>query len=431
MQPRNNQTPQPRGVQGRPDVKAQEKFGEERVAEILQYRKSEILALFANDPRPDAMFDRMVGLSLGAYKKAQDEENNSASKDNKSPRRIDEISAVACCIWSMQRKLDPGIDVYFVPYGGKLTPIMSPDGVIKLLFRTGMVKAVNAKYVFNGSPNPKDGEELFDYMLGSTQWVKHKKNNVRPEARKSNGQVSANKEEWNLLSHAYAIIDLKDGGQIIEVLDKADIAYFKSLSPTGESAYGGWAKFPAAFGRKAALKQAAKFAPKDSEVSIILTADDTDKGIEIPEEIMKAVGAKMLGDMTGEASNGSSSSATPANGEAPPNTQHSKRPIPRPGDTTKLYVPGKSPQPKIADANDDALIDACRYAHSMFDTNKWPETHFDKNAIQLVTMREELRRRGVEVPAHPFFDAHHAEQIEHGQEHTPDQGYQYEPGQDG
>ena len=74
---------------------------------------------------------------------------------------------------------------------------------------------------------------------------------------------------------------------------------FRSLSPTGESQYGGWAKFPAAFGRKAALKQAAKFVPKESEVSVILTADDTDR-IPIPDEIMKAVGARMFADMTGE-----------------------------------------------------------------------------------------------------------------------------------
>ena len=132
------------------------------------------------------------------------------------------------------------------------------------------------------------GEE-FDYELGSKQWVKHKKNNVRPPRSESRGQVAENVPEWNALAYAYAIIDLKDGGQTIEVLDKADIAYFRSLSPTGESQYGGWAKFPAAFGRKAALKQAAKFVPKESEVSVILTADDTDRGPEIPDEIMKAV----------------------------------------------------------------------------------------------------------------------------------------------
>ena len=277
---------QPRGVQGRPDIKAAAKFGEERVAEILREKKEEISALFANDPRPDAMYARACALSIGAYRKIQDDANESAARQNKSPQRIDETSAVACCIMAMQRKLDPGTDLYLVPYGGKVTAILSPDGVIKLLFRTGMVRAVNARYVFRGSAKPGEYEEYFEYVLGSTNDVKHRKNNARPRAAKDGrGQVGENVPEWEALSHAYAIIDLKDGGQTVEVLDKGDIAYFRSLSPTGDSQYGGWAKFPAAFARKAALKQAAKFVPKDSEVSIILTSDDTEQGIAIPEEI--------------------------------------------------------------------------------------------------------------------------------------------------
>jgi len=236
------------------------------------------------------MYERACALSIGAYRKIQKDADDLAASQNKQPQRINEESTVANCLAAMQRKLDPGTDVYFVPFSGKVTSILSPEGVIKLLFRTGLVKSVNARYVFHG--------EEFDYELGSKQWVKHKKNNVRPPAVKSRGQVAENVPEWNALAYAYAIIDLKDGGQTIEVLDKADIAYFRSLSPTGESQYGGWAKFPAAFGRKAALKQAAKFVPKESEVSVILTADDTDRGLEIPEEIWQAVNARRVAEIT-------------------------------------------------------------------------------------------------------------------------------------
>lgn len=417
----SNGQQQQRGVQGRPDVKAREKFGEERVAEILADKKSEITALFANDPRPDAMYERACALAVGAYRKIQDDANESAARQNKSPQRVDEASAVACCLWAMQRKLDPGTDVFLVPYGGKVTPIISPEGVIKLLFRTGLVKAINARYVFHG--------EEFDYELGSKQWVKHKKNNVRPPAAKSKGQVAENIPEWNALAFAYAIIDLKDGGQTIEVLDKADIAYFKSLSPTGDSQYGGWAKFPAAFGRKAALKQGAKFVPKESEVSIILAADDTDRGIEIPDDIMRAVGARMLGDLTGDG--GSNGGAT----EPPPATQHSKKAPPQPGDPRKLAVPGTPPQPSIAEATDDALIAADKRGRAGFDGGKWPEQYFDKNATQLATIRAEMRTRGLAVPAHPFFDANlppPPQVPEQEQEPAQDFGGEMrEPGMDG
>lgn len=393
-----------RGVQARPDIKKDQKFGEDKIREMFAEREVEFTALFANDPRPDAMYKRACALSTGAYRKLQDEANEKARKDNKAVTRIDEASAVACCLWAMQRKLDPGTDVYLVPYGGKITPIISPDGVIKLLFRTGMVRAVNARYVFNG--------ETFDYELGSKQWVTHKKNGVRPPAAYSGGQVAENIAEWNLLAYAYAIIDLKDGGQTIEVLDKADIAYFKSLSPTGTSQFGGWAKFPAAFGRKAALKQAAKFVPKESEVSVILAADDTERGIEIPQEIMDAVGARYIRDMTGEVEPGISTSAQ---GDAPPQTQHSKKPTPQPGDPSKIFMPGTPPQPTIFDAPDDALIKAEKYCRGMFESGKWNEQYFDRNAVQLATIRQTMRDRNAfdvregrapmfTIPPQAFFD---------------------------
>ena len=387
-------------MQGRPDVKARETFGEERVAELLRDKKSEITALFANDPRPDAMYERACALSIGAYRKIQKDADDLAASQNKQPQRINEESTVANCLAAMQRKLDPGTDVYFVPYSGKVTSILSPEGVIKLLFRTGLVKSVNARYVFHG--------EEFDYELGSKQWVKHKKNNVRPPAVKSRGQVAENVPEWNALAYAYAIIDLKDGGQTIEVLDKADIAYFRSLSPTGESQYGGWAKFPAAFGRKAALKQAAKFVPKESEVSVILTADDTDRGLEIPEEIWQAVNARRVAEIVGEQPQGATSQAgatTASSAEPPPNTQHSGKAAPRPGDPKTVFLPGTPPQPSIWDAPENLLIEAEARSRAQFDAGKWNDKYWDKNAIQLATMRQELRERNLPVTPHAFFDA--------------------------
>ena len=108
---------------------------------------------------------------------------------NTAPQRNNEESDVATCLWAMQRKLDPGTDVYLVPYGGKVGPILSPQGVIKLIMRSGYAKAVNARPVFDG--------ETFDYLLGSEQWVKHKKANKRTLAVKdSRGQVAANSAAW-------------------------------------------------------------------------------------------------------------------------------------------------------------------------------------------------------------------------------------------
>ena len=58
-------------------------------------QKSEITALFANDPRPDAMYERACALSIGAYRKIQKDADDLAASQNKQPQRINEESTVA------------------------------------------------------------------------------------------------------------------------------------------------------------------------------------------------------------------------------------------------------------------------------------------------------------------------------------------------
>lgn len=251
-----------RGQQGRPDIEAKPKQGEELIKQLLAERKREIMALFAKDENPEASYVRAVGLCVGAYRKVQAD-----SRD-----RIDEYSVIATGLWAIQRKLDPGTDVYFVPYKGKVTPIVSPQGVIKLAFRSGFVLSVEARAVFEG--------EQFEYALGSECWIRHKKANARPRSAR---------EAWEKLTHVYCVVHLKGGGRPQEVLDRADIEYHRSLSPTGTYDSSMWGKFPAEAARKTVLKQALKFVPQESEISEILANDDTEKGIEIPDEIWDAV----------------------------------------------------------------------------------------------------------------------------------------------
>jgi recombinational DNA repair protein RecT len=406
---------QARGQAGRPDIQAREKTGEERVGEILEQHKEEITALFATDPNPAAAYMRARALAVSAYRKIQRDADDSAAAQNKQPQRINEESAVAVCLFAMQRKLDPGTDVYLVPYGGKVTPILSPQGVIKLIMRSGYAKAVNAHPVFDG--------EMFDYMLGSEQWIKHKKNNARPVAMKDGrGQVAANPAAWEALTHAYCVIDLKDGGQVLEVHDKGDIAYYRSLSPTATSNYSGWAKFPAEFARKAVLKQAAKFVPQESEVSILLASDDSERGIEIPDEFMRAVGARVVNEMLdGNGSgapaerksdpgasangNGNGNGNGAANGQANGNA-------PRAGDPKKVFLPGKKGEvPTVADAEDGALSSMEERMRKSFDSGEWdkPERaqYKDLNMTQLATIRAEMKRRGLFHPDHAVFGKGH------------------------
>ena len=401
----------PRGQQGRPDITAKPVVGEDKVRAIIKGYEAEILALFATEKEPAAAYKRAEALSVSAYRKMQRDVEEAAYSQNKKAPHINEEATVAACLWAIQRKLDPGTDVYLVPFGQKVTPILSPQGVIKLIMRSGYVRAVQPpRAVLDG--------ESFDYQLGSEQWVKHKKANKRLPAKKDDrGQVVANPAAWEQITHVYVVIELKDDGQVIEVLDKADIIYYRSLSPTGHSSYSGWGKFPAEFARKAVLKQAAKWIPQDSEVSVLLASDESERGIEIPDEFMRAVGAKVVAEMLAEQGNGAGNgrksdpgAAPPAgstgNGDsAPPANEGSA--APQPGDPRSVFMPGKKGAPKVtvADAEDKDLAYWEGRGREDFESGKWQGDAFEqKNITQLVTIRAEMRRRGLEVTPHIVLD---------------------------
>ncbi len=421
MQQRSNGPgQQPRGVQGRPDIKAREVTGEARVIEIFAENKPQIMGLLATENNPEAAFIRAQSLTVAAYRKAQ------ADSDK---HKIDEQSMCACCIWALRQKLDVGTEVWPVPYAGKVTPIISPDGMITLIMRSGLVTAVNYSAVYAG--------DEIEHVLGTTNEIKHRKTGKRPKANMYQGRVQENKELWAALIGSWCVIDLKSGGKIVVYFNKDDLEYFRSLSPFGESSGSPWAKYGDSMSEIRALKRAAKRAPKSTETSAILLSSEDSDGVEIPDEIMRAVGARMLGEMTGEVGPGD---PTPAHGDAAPQTQGSKRPAPQPGDPQKIFLPGQGQQPSIWNAEDDALVKAEVYCRGMFEAGKWPENYFAKNATQLATIRQEIRDRNampdrahlspLPLPPQAWFDAGLTQapvpqQVQQGQDLS------YEPGQDG
>jgi len=383
-----------RGVQGRPDIKARETSGEAKIIEIFADNKAQIMGLLATETNAEGGFLRAQSLAVAAYRKAQSD----------SDTKIDELSMCTCCIWALRQKLDVGTEVWPVPYKGKITPIISPDGMITLIMRSGLVTAVNYSAVYAG--------DEFEHILGTTNEIKHRKTGKRPRANMSQGRVQENPALWDAIVGSWCVIDLKSGGKIVVYFNKDDLAYFRSLSPFGESAASPWAKYGDSMSEIRALKRAAKRAPKSTETSAILLSSEDSDGIEIPEEIMRAVGARMLGEMTGEVGPGT---PTPAHGEAPPETQHSKKPAPQPGDPQKISMPGQGQQPSIWNAEDDALVKAEAYCRGMFEAGKWPENYFAKNATQLATIRQEIRDRNalpdrahlppLPLPPQAWFDA--------------------------
>lgn len=366
-----------RGQQGRPEIKAKEQSGEALVRQIMEDRREEIEAMFAKDDNPKACFTRGVGLACSIYKALQ--------QANQKLKPIDEHSTAQAALWAFQRKLDPGVDVYFVPYAGKVTPIISPQGLINLAARSGMVLDANARWVFQKEVDAG----MFDHELGSTEWVKHKKGaNARPRGKQ---------ESWDDLAFAYAIVNLKGGGRIIEVHDRADIEYYRSLS---KASAGLWFDWPAEAARKAVLKQALGRAPKQSEVSEILTADAANEALlEVPEELMAAAQAHILADVAGEGrAGGQGNDAAPA--------EPAKPAEPAAGDPTLWYLPGKAgTMPTVAAATDEQIVEADGKLLKGLDAGEFsPGGRYAAHRVYylslMLTIRESMRARGLAFPAH-------------------------------
>lgn len=244
---------QTRGVEGRPAVTPKTLAGQ--VEERLLTWKPQLIALFPKEG--EAAYARAVTMAKDQARKM---------KPDTDPQSI-----VECAISAMKLDLEPGADCYFVPFKGKATFITGPQGLIKLMFRSGFVKSVTARYVLRS--------DEFDYTLGTAEHITHRRGSQRP-VRPS--------EIWRDLVAAYAIVETTTGGRSIEVLERGDIEYFRSLSPSGNSDVGLWGKFPGEAARKAVLKQVAKLVPHSAQLSIAIHADADDRSYEVPDEMIAA-----------------------------------------------------------------------------------------------------------------------------------------------
>lgn len=251
-----------RGTQGRPsteEVIAPPKTNAEHVKRILLERRKELGKLFPRDGE-GAVF-RAIVLAMDQARRLP---------PSTSPESIAE-----CAIAAMKLDLDSSEDCYFVPYKGKAKLIVGPQGLIKLGYRSGFVKSAVARFVLDGDD--------FEYRLGSDEYIHHKRASTRPLDPDG---------IWAALVAAYYVIETTTGGKIMDVLERGDIEYYRSLSPSGSDKGGLWGKFPAEAARKSALKQGFRFVPHSAQLSIALREDPETEGIEIPADIWAALRAK-------------------------------------------------------------------------------------------------------------------------------------------
>lgn len=141
--------------------------------------------------------------------------------------------------------------IWLVPYGKECTPIVDYRGMLARVWRSGLVKDVDADVVREG--------DFFEWEKGSNKHLRHRRNgdNGRP------------------LSHSYCFFRLKTGGEHFDVLDAADIRKIRSMV---RSNGGPWVKWEERMWIKSAVRRACQTLPlsdDDRRLMDIAAKDDS------------------------------------------------------------------------------------------------------------------------------------------------------------
>lgn len=161
--------------------------------------------------------------------------------------------------------LEPGSalgECYLVPYNKNIGTKANPQwvkeaqfqpgyrGLISLAFRSGFVKSVRSKVVYQG--------DKFDYKDGLVLHIEH-----IPSFDSS--------REVKDITFFYNVIELKDGGVLADVMTRAEVEAIRKRSKSGED--GPWVTDYAEMGKKTVCKRNMKYAPMSVEMSKALAAD--------------------------------------------------------------------------------------------------------------------------------------------------------------
>jgi recombination protein RecT len=231
-----------------------------RVREIFRERARELAALFPKD-----------GMTL-VTRAAQTAMNIAAGLDAKVSAESIAEAAIAC----HHLGLEVGDQAYIYPFKGAAKLTIGPRGLIALAYRSGFVRSIVARSVF-------DGDE-FDYNLGDNSISHRKATSGRRERVNDRGEVRQARPE-QLITHAYCLIDTTTDGRILEVLTAEDLAFYRGFS---KASNGPWFDNFEGMARKAATTRGLEFVPRSPLLSAALR--ETEEGTyEMPESMRETI----------------------------------------------------------------------------------------------------------------------------------------------
>lgn len=168
----------------------------------------------------------------------------------------------SCLMQSAQLNLFPDArgECHYLPFKNEKKGMMEAKfipgfkGLIKLAYNSPIVRSINCGVVYEN--------DLFEYELGSNQFLKH----IPNEDDNARGQRSA----------AWCVAKMAQGDPVIIVKNKKFIEGIKARSKSAKSIYSAWniEEFIDQQWLKTIIKQATKYIPQATELSEAVKLDD-------------------------------------------------------------------------------------------------------------------------------------------------------------
>jgi recombination protein RecT len=133
--------------------------------------------------------------------------------------------------------------------------IVGYRGLIALAFRSGYIQSISATIVYQG--------DHFDLELGLDPKIIH-----RPSP-------DVDRTKVDLITYAYCVVQLKDGGIVYDVMTRAEIDRIRSRSKSGDG--GPWVSDFAEMAKKTVTRRCLKYAPMSIELGKALALDAADE----------------------------------------------------------------------------------------------------------------------------------------------------------
>lgn len=159
-------------------------------------------------------------------------------------------SVLGCVMTAAQLGLEIGAHLghaYLIPYKKECTLIIGYKGLCELVYRSGHVSGVWARVVRTG--------DVFEWEEGSEPKLVHK-----PSV--TGGEVT----------HAYAVVKMKDGFTRFEVMTLADVKEIKARSKAASD--GPWVTDFPEMAKKTALRRICKTLPQSPELARAIAMDE-------------------------------------------------------------------------------------------------------------------------------------------------------------